>query len=140
MGYEVVITRSNAAIKAAHKPAVLQIWKDLNKPENDHLKNGGSYSQGGKTSSWYSWMDADYDTKCNSVEDVLGELGFSYEVMADGETVITGYDRKIGQEQLFFDAVAPFVSGSIDWEGEDGCDWTWNFDWNFDGRKSLNQL
>jgi len=126
MGYCVTIKHSTATIPAKNRDEVLQIWKDLNKPENDHLKRGGAYRDGKKHTSWYSWMPANYDEQVESVEDVLSELGFETELGPFGEVLICEYDSKLGQEELFFKRVAHLMTGEILWEGEDGGTWVWH--------------
>ena len=89
-------------------------------------KRGGSYSGGEQHSSWFSWMPADLrelpDTK--SVFERLGFETMDY----DGGLVITCYDNKSGQEEVFFAAAAPFIeNGSYEWTGEDGAFWQWEF-------------
>jgi hypothetical protein len=125
MGYNVQIKHSTAVIPAEHKDEVLQIWKDLNKPENNHLKRGGSWSKGEQNVWWYSWMPSNYDLTVTSVEDVLNELGFETELDHEGNVLICEYDSKRGQESLFFNRVAHLIKGQIMWEGEDGSTWVW---------------
>ena len=128
MGYYVSIKKSTAVIPAHNKATVLAIWKDLNKPENNHLKRGGSYNGGGeKSRHWYSWMDADYDQTCNSVEEVLDMLGFYYTSHDNGDVSIDGYDSKTGQEDLFLERVENLLTGEIEWLGEEGETWTTKF-------------
>lgn len=108
-------------IPAANKAAVLQRWKDLNKPENNHLKRAGS-STGER---WYAWMHPEYHIICHSCEDILKMLGFEFELEKDGSITIDSYHNKSGQEELFFKAVADLVRGRIDWVDESGKHWTW---------------
>ena len=124
MGYYVKIVKSTCVIPNENKEEVLQIWKDLNKPENNHLKNGGSWKSGEQTAWWYSWMDADYDQTCHSVDDVLDQLGFDYGLSDNGDVAIGGYDSKSGQEDVFFEAVEHLLVGDIEWMGEQGEEWT----------------
>jgi hypothetical protein len=126
MGYCVTIKHSTATVPAKNRDEVLQIWKDLNKPENDHLKRGGAYRDGEKHTAWYSWMPANYHEAVESVEDVLTELGFETELGPFDEVLICNYDSKRGQEELFFKRVAHLMTGQIQWEGEDGGTWVWH--------------
>jgi hypothetical protein len=43
----------------------------------------------------------------------------------DGSLSLVHYDSKVGQEDLFLEAIAPFATpGSyIEWKGEDGFRW-----------------
>lgn len=129
MGYYVVLTDADFLIPKANEAAALAALKALNDPKNDAKKQGGSYSGGGKTESWYSWMDADYDKKVKSCAEVFELLGFEVEESAEGLR-LTGYDNKTGQEDLFLAAVAPYVrAGSfLDWRGEDGMLYRFTFD------------
>ena len=89
-------------------------------------KRGGSYSGGEQHSSWFSWMPADL-REIPDTKSVFEQLGF--ETMdANGDLVITCYDNKIGQEEVFFAAAAPFIeNGEYEWTGEDGAFWEWEF-------------
>lgn len=131
MGYYVSINSSHWALPLEHEAAALQALKDLNKPENNHLKRGGSYTGGEKNAHWFSWMDADYDQKYHYVKDILEALGFEcFRDSQTGDLHILHYDGKIGQEELFLHALAPFVrDGSfIEWTGEDGARWRYRFE------------
>lgn len=123
MGYYVKIEESSAVIPANNKSKVLEIWKALNAPENNHLKGGGSYSGGEKTSHWFSWMPADYDKTVSTVEEVLELLGFECTTLDNGDVSIDGYDSKAGQEDLFLERVEFLLTGKISWFGEEGETW-----------------
>jgi len=130
MGYYVNIFESDVVLPAKALPEILKRWKDLNKPENDHLKHGGSYYNGIKVPS-YSWMDADYDKNCDTILDLLEELRFEVEQDPEtGDISIISFDRKMGQEDLFFNAISDLIpmGQSITWHGEDGSYWMWMFD------------
>lgn len=126
MGYDVRVTGGTITIPNETKVAVLKRWKRMNQPDFDKFKRGGSFKGGQKTESWYSFMDADYDKNLHSVEEVLDALGFSYHQTESGIQV-TGFDRKSGQEDLFFAAVHKLIFGELHWEGEDGEEWMWSF-------------
>ena len=122
MGYYVNIKKSTAVIPANNKSTVLEIWKALNAPENNHLKRGGSFAGGEYTAKWFSWMPSDYDKTANSVEEILELLGFECTTLENGDVSI-GYDSKTGQEDLFFERVEFLLTGMISWYGEDGETW-----------------
>ena len=128
MGYYVQITESTTVIPNENKAKVLHIWKTLNNPKFNSKKRGGGYSGGKQVSYWYSWMTEDYDQTCNTVEEILSMLGFDQETLASGDILVTGYDNKMGQEQVFFDAIAHLVNGQMHWVGESGEHWCWDFD------------
>jgi len=108
----------------------------------DDLKSGGSWGGGSLSSDdprpagsdyhpakWFSWLDPNYPAKCESVLDVLCELGFEViisELFRDDQVnhYRLSYDNKTGQQDLFLEAIAPFVeNGMIDWTGEDHIFW-----------------
>jgi len=127
MGYYVSITKSDCKIAAEVKSRVYKTWCDLNHPRNNHQKRGGSYSGGAQTAWWYSWMTEHYDQECKTVEEILDMLGFGYDKIADGSILVTDYDSKTGQEELFFKAVAHLLTGTINWRGEEDARWSWTF-------------
>lgn len=121
MGYYVQITDAEFVIPET--PEVLQKLKDLNHDPTVE-KYGGRSANGQWVERWFSWMPADYDQRVHSVKDVFDLLGFDTE--SDGESVrLLYYDGKTGQEELFLQAVAPFVKPNsyINWKGEDGYFW-----------------
>lgn len=111
---------------------------DLN--QRDGLKRGGSWGGSGTTSDserpeglsyhpakWFSWMDADYPSKCKNMVEILTALGFEV-VVTETTNYHTSYnlnyDSKMGQEELFLEAIAPYVKeGYVEWKGEDDTFW-----------------
>jgi hypothetical protein len=94
----------------------------------DNAKRGGSYGGGERTSSWFSWMPQDLRTLPDT-QAVFVALGFETIIDdSNGDLVITCYENKIGQEEVFFAAAAPFIEdGDYEWQGEDGDFWKWEF-------------
>jgi hypothetical protein len=123
MGYNVEIIRSTAKIPAANLKRAYDKMCALNTTHHGQ-KRGGSYSGGGKTESWFSWMDANYPETCADAQAVLEQLGFYTEFDQQGDLLITGYDSKMGQEDLFLKAIENEASGEIEWVGEDHERWT----------------
>lgn len=125
MGYYVRTTGSNFYVAQSKKNAAYEALCALN--QRDDLKTGGSFS----------WMAADYPSKCEDLKEVLEEVGF--DVVEDEAGNVTGlhYDSKTGQESLFLSALAPFVrDGShIDWQGEEGE----HFRYEFSGGRMLER-
>lgn len=114
-------------IKNANLPAAYEALMALqDAPDED--KNGGSWDSSGKTHSWYSWMPENLRT-IPTVQDVFRELGFEVEVEGEsGDVLIGNYDSKMGQEEVFFAAAAPFIEdGEYEWVGEDNEFWKWSF-------------
>lgn len=123
MGYYVVLEDSDWRIPESEE--VLNVLKDLNKL--DHLKTGGSWEGGKQTRRWFAWMPENYDETVKSVAEVFNLLGFETDTESyDGEYVgLTYYNSKTGSEDIFIEAVAPFVAdGSyLSWRGEEGERW-----------------
>lgn len=134
MGYYVEIIFSDYCIPADNVDEAFKRFIALN--DIDNAKRGGQF--GGEISSkdprpegmnyhpsrWYSWMSADYPSHSNNAEDVLEALGFDIAHGEDGKSIlITGYNNKTGQEDIFLDSIYDLTTGSIEWRGEDGQVW-----------------
>lgn len=121
MGYYISITEAGFEIPETEE--VLTVLKEANTKFHD-WKRGGSWSGGEEKDKWFSWMPSKYDEMVTSVAEVFQMLGFTTE-NKDGKVLLTDYDSKVGQEELFLALVAPFVEeGSfINWMGEDGNKW-----------------
>ena len=94
----------------------------------DDKKNGGSFSGGGRTASWFSWMPQDLTT-IPDARAVFDLLGFETQYEDDGGLLVMSYDNKTGQEGVFFAAAAPFITDESEfyWTGEDGIQYKWEF-------------
>jgi len=122
MGFYVTINESDTYILKEHLDAAFKAMCALN--HDPKAQKGGGSSTGEK---WFSWMEADYDKKCSTADQILTELGFYTDLTGEGDLAITDYDNKIGDESQFLDAIAPFVNPDayIIWHGEDGSFWKW---------------
>lgn len=90
-------------------------------------KRGGSSGGGQEPRFWYSWMPEDLRTLPDT-KAVFAELGFEVRDDENGDLLISCYDNKTGQEDVFFAAAAPFIEdGDYEWTGEDGDFWKWEF-------------
>lgn len=123
MGYYVRIEDSTWVIPEKNLDAAYQAMCDLNK--HDELKSGGSWSGSKQNEKWFAWMDANYPETCKDAAAILDQLGFELHFNENGDLCIDWYDNKIGSEELFLRAIAPFsVEDSyIVWRGEDGAIW-----------------
>jgi len=135
MGYYASLDSSNAMIPLSQEKEALEALYRLNDAA-DHLKQGGTYSGGTQQSRHFSWMPVDL-REFATLSDLLQALGFEC-VPVNGNLRIVGYDNKVGQEDLFFFALAPFIrqsemepsfdrNASMEWTGEDGSKWRWTF-------------
>ena len=109
----------------------LDAINELMKPENVKKNGrGGSWSHGGQTDWWYSWVSTPPDNKYNSLKEAFVGWGFNAKEREDGSvTVNSCYNEKLGQEELFLEAIARYVTddSSIYVHGEDGANWRWVF-------------
>lgn len=121
MGYYVNIVESTARIPARILGRVYEIMCSLNET-HDHMKRGGN-----QTKKWFSWMDANYPETCEDAQAIFEMLGFETEYNSAGDLLLTGYDSKMGQEDLFLKAIENYVIGEISWVGEDNNQWTTEF-------------
>lgn len=135
MGYYVNILESNFTIKKYNYEDAYNAVCELNRC--DDLKRGGRYggsptvkpadskSVSNNPDKWYSWMDWNYDETCNNLAEVLEMLGFEVDETEYGIEILS-YDNKSGQEDIFLNALAPYVvpDSYIRWQGEDGELWS----------------
>ena len=98
----------------------------------EKAKRGGSSGGDKAPRYWFSWMPEDLRTLADT-KAVFAELGFEvHEEVPTGDLIISCYDNKSGQEDVFFAAAAPFIEDDeYEWTGEDGTFWLWKFE---DGR------
>jgi len=126
MGYYVEIINSTAKIPAANLKRAYQKMCALNTTHHKE-KRGGSWSGGKQDAAWFSWMDANYPETCKDAQAILEQLGFYTELNEQGDLLITGYDSKMGQEDLFLKAIENDAEGEIEWVGENHERWTTTF-------------
>lgn len=126
MGYNIEIVESTAYIPKANLDIAYRKMCALNTTHHE-LKQGWSWGNGKKVSSWFSWMDSNYPETCSDTQAILHQLGFDTTYNIDGDLVIIDYDSKMGQEDLFLDTISHLAFGKIDWIGEDGSTWTTEF-------------
>lgn len=135
MGYY-VSSEGVITVPAENLDAAYQALVDLNK--RDDLKRGGSSRAEKKPASssvannpnvWFSWMPWNYDAFYSTAQGILEELGFDTEITEDGSLTFFGYDNKTGAEDVFVEALAPYVSEDSEmiWTGEDAEKWRWTF-------------
>lgn len=126
-------------IKNTDKTKAYQAMIALN--QRDDLKHGGS--SGGQHGArnprprgldhhpdkWFSWLKADYPSICPDFESVLEHLGFEVQGVDhdDSTTYRLYYSSKTGQEGLFLETISPWITGKIEWSGEDGNRWLQEF-------------
>lgn len=128
MGYSAQINKSSVVLPREALPQILHIWKHINSPEFDQLKHGSSTRGSNSVIRYYSWLDEDYHKKVTSVEEVLTALKFNFSITNQGGILIKNFEENLGQEDLFFVAIAHLIPDSkITWVGEDASIWDWEF-------------
>lgn len=126
MGYNVRVVKSTARIPAANLETAYQVMCALN-TTHDNQKRGGSWSGGEQTGRWFPWVDENYPETCPDARAVLEQLGFETQYDTNGDLLLTHYDSKTGQEDLFLAAIQNLALGRIHWMGEDGETYTTDF-------------
>ncbi len=120
MGYYIVLEASNVVIPTEKLDEAYAALVAINTPEH----------RGGR--EHFSWMPANYPSSCPDVNSILERLGFITTVAPNG-VWIDGYDSKSGDEDIFLQALAPYVIGFggmpfINWTGSDGQAWRNEFE------------
>ena len=131
MGYYITTTDVDFFIPTENLDEAYKALCELN--NHNELKNGGRHpcekKDGPHDGVWFSWMDWNYPETCANTAEILESLGFECNEDDEGLS-IWGYDSKAGNEDIFIEALAPYVRpGSyIEWRGESGEMWREEFD------------
>jgi len=137
MGYYIRTPQTSFAIRTENLPRFFDLVSMLMSDENvEENGQGGSYSNGERTRSWYSWVNTDDVRRAVLDRDIVRVFkmwGYELEIISnDGGVMrffldIRGGEAKIGDEDKFFAAIAPVVEdGSfIDVVGEEDAKWRW---------------
>jgi len=100
----------------------------------------GSETIGDSSGRHFSWVDNDFHAIDDPIE-MLGEWRWNAEKDDDGniDTIYFG-GEKLGDDNILFNAIAPFVrEGSyIEMRGEEGDRWRWCFDGTTMTEKNAN--
>ena len=133
MGYNMQNLESKFRIKSENKVKALEAIKALMEPETLKTNgNGGSWSGGEKTEVWYSWVTTKDVLEAKTVEDAIQCWGWESETDEESGDIVDCYfpESKIGQEEIMFRAIAPYVEEGSYFHmlGEDGAQWRWYFD------------
>lgn len=130
MGY-CVDAEVHARIPAENVDAVFERWCEL--ASKDNAKSGGSYSGGMRTQAWFSWMSADWPWIVPQIgetqlEAAVRDARFECHLEEDGSIVLDYFiGEKYGDDETVWGAVSDLVEGTIEWRGEDGALWCWEF-------------
>jgi hypothetical protein len=130
MGYCISQADSKFFVAAKDIPAMMDSIRDLALPRHENEQRGGQWAEGQKKASWFSWVDMSF-SQAATIEEMFkcwrwnicsNENGDIDEIEFRGE--------KLGQDDVLFNAIAPFVKKDsfIEMTGEDGARWRWVFD------------
>jgi hypothetical protein len=132
MGYYMQNLDGKFLMKAENKAGALEAMKAMMEPKTLEANGrGGSFGPNGKTETWYSWVTTKEVLAAKTVEEAIEQWG--WETVTDEEsgdiTEMYFPENKIGQEELMFQAIAPFVEKGSFFHmlGEDGSQWRWYF-------------
>jgi hypothetical protein len=92
--------------------------------------SGGSWEGGKKTGSWFSWVSSEDVLNAKTLQEAM--LAFRWETSLNeaGDIVSICFEgEKLGDDEVFFHTLAPFVEdGSyVAMQGENGAMWRWVF-------------
>lgn len=127
MGYYVETIEVNFTIPSSNLDDAYKAMCELN--QHNELKSGGRHpsedKDGPHDGVWFSWMHWNYDEVYETAKEILEALGFELYEDENGDLSISYYNSKIGNENHFLNAIAPYVADSsyIEWRGEDGSMW-----------------
>ena len=135
MGYYIKSRGSNFKIRKDNIDKFFELVENLmNIDTMEKHASGGSYSNGKKTSYWYSWVDTERVKIAIQERDVAALFEeWRYKISGEDDVYLCTYlepldgEQKIGDEELLFVAIASIVeSGSfLEMSGEDNSMWEW---------------
>ena len=111
-----------AAINALHEPELMK-----------KQASGGRWSEGEKKEIWYSWVENPPAGGWIDLNDAFGQWGFDLSDEIGGIYTFYWSGEKLGDEECFFEAISPWLTGSIYARGEDDDEWGFSF---HDGKMS----
>ena len=137
MGYYISISNGQICIDRNNLPRFFSLVNLLMDDKNiEENGNGGSFSDGKKQKSWYSWINTDKVREAAKNYDLIGVFAeWGYRITHTStmneldfyDVEIEQGDTKIGDEEVFFSAIAPAIAdgSQIDVKGEDDARWRW---------------
>ena len=116
MGYHIRLRKSEFCIKKRNKEGALNALKKLG------VKNGQNY---------YSWMNGCDPSQWDSLKEAMNDWRYKVSLNKNGDIdKIEFIGEKMGQDDLLFQTIAPFVDtwSYLHFVGEDGEQWILKFD------------
>lgn len=126
MGYYMELVEASFYIKKADVPKALAAVKNL--ATQTHRGSGGTYANG-KHTSHFAWVTTEELANAPTLDKAIEAWGWEIGYDKGNVYSITFERNKIGDEEVLFETLAPFVrDGSfIHMNGEDGNQWRWYF-------------
>jgi hypothetical protein len=117
-----------------HEEILASLQKTMFEPEYfAKVARGGSFPKGEGDSvfsnTWYSWTDTALLMSTTSLEEFIGQFFEELEFSTDGRAFNFSDSNKIGQEDILFEHLAPFLQSEEEfarWTGEDDTHWAWS--------------
>ncbi len=130
MGYNIFVLETNFRIAKQNSAAVLNTIKGLYKRELTSALIGGSQMTTPETQD-FAFIRREAVLNASNVYDVLSE--WRWLPLIDDEGNVENLEfigEKLGDEQILFDSIAPFVEADsyIVIAGDDGKIWRWLFE------------
>jgi len=129
MGYYMTQLNSVFRIPKENEEKALDAVKKLS--EREDLMSGGSWSNGKKTESWFSWVDMKELAKADTLDKAVREWGWDLLRSQEGGAIdgIVFEGEKMGDDDVLLRALAPYVEDKsyIEMRGEDDAMWKWSF-------------
>jgi hypothetical protein len=127
MGYYMNLKESYFHINKENKEKALEAIKKL--IEHVDKLGGGFVSNNGIRTNHYAWVDMNF-VNAETLTEAMKCWRWSLENEEGNIVNIQFEGEKLGDDEILFEAIAPFVEkGSyIEMRGEDGTHWRWIFD------------
>lgn len=125
MGYHVEQVNSDFFVVADAIPSLIETVHMLGEKKDSLSVHGAFVLKNNK----YSWVQEDYVTS-NDVVDIFRYWRWDIDMDKHGNIVdIRFAGEKLGDDEVFFKAIAPFVKHDsfIEMVGEDNAMWRWKF-------------
>lgn len=127
MGYYVTYN-IKASFKRENEPAMLAAINALHDPEvMNPQSRGGSWEGGKQTCFWYAFTDNPPPGGFTTLDAALKAWRFEADNYAETSAGLCFNGDKLGQEEILFATLAPYLTGDIYASGEDGFAWGYRF-------------
>ena len=131
MGYDVTQQTTVFSIPQNRQQEALAAVRALFQPDAIDLLARGSTANWWGFTYHYSWVDTAAALSCATLPAMLAEWGWGCSLNDAGDILGIDFEsERLGQEDILFAALAPFVTAGsfIQMLSEDGEQWRWVFD------------